>query len=292
MEGSEAWSHVTRRREMSTFSARSLLMTLLGEYVLPGERSPWTSTIVEALNTDGVEEKAARQALARTAADGWITSERDGRRVRWTLTHEGRQLLTEGAERIFSFGRTTPDVGRPLADAAGDGPRERAETSATASARASPGPASAHRIPASGSTRIPRARTRPARCCATWTWIRVRCPSPRPTERSAARPRWSRAPGISAPWKPTTRSSSRPSAARRRTATRPPCGPRPAWSTNGAASPSSTPGYPANCCRRTGRARRRSRSFTPGMRNGTRRRNGNGPPGRRVGGASAQLDAW
>ena len=90
MEGSEAWPRVTRRREMSTFSARSLLMTILGEYVLPRERPPWTSTIVEALNTDGVEEKAARQALARTAADGWITSERDGRRVRWTLTDEGR----------------------------------------------------------------------------------------------------------------------------------------------------------------------------------------------------------
>lgn len=108
MEGPEALPRVTRRREMSTFSARSLLMTLLGEYVLPRERPPWTSTIVEALNADGVEEKAARQALARTAADGWIASERDGRRVRWTLTDEGRQLLTEGAERIFSFGRTAP----------------------------------------------------------------------------------------------------------------------------------------------------------------------------------------
>lgn len=93
---------------MSTFSARSLLMTILGEYVLPGERPPWTSTILEALGADGVEEKAARQALTRTAADGWIASERIGRRVRWTLTDEGRQLLTEGAERIYSFGRTTP----------------------------------------------------------------------------------------------------------------------------------------------------------------------------------------
>jgi phenylacetic acid degradation operon negative regulatory protein len=107
MEGSEAWPRVIRRRE-STFSARSLLMTVLGEYVLPRERPPWTSTLVEALNADGVEEKAARQALARTAADGWIVSERDGRRVRWTLTDEGRQLLTEGAERIFRFGRTAP----------------------------------------------------------------------------------------------------------------------------------------------------------------------------------------
>lgn len=83
-------------------------MTLLGEYVLPRERPPWTSTVVEALAADGVEEKAARQALARTAADGWIVSERVGRRVRWILTPEGRHLLTEGADRIFAFGRTAP----------------------------------------------------------------------------------------------------------------------------------------------------------------------------------------
>jgi phenylacetic acid degradation operon negative regulatory protein len=108
MEGFEASPRVTWRRETNTFSARSLLMTLLGEYVLPCERPAWTSTIVEALSADGVEEKAARQALARTSAEGWIVSERVGRRVRWTLTPEGHRLLTEGAERIFAFGRTAP----------------------------------------------------------------------------------------------------------------------------------------------------------------------------------------
>jgi phenylacetic acid degradation operon negative regulatory protein len=84
-------------------------MTLLGEYVLPRERPPWTSTLVEALGGAGVEEKAARQALARTAAEGWIAAERAGRRVRWTLTPEGRRLLTEGAQRIFAFGHATPE---------------------------------------------------------------------------------------------------------------------------------------------------------------------------------------
>jgi phenylacetic acid degradation operon negative regulatory protein len=109
MEGSDAQPRVTRRHDAGTDSARSLLMTLLGEYALPRERPPWTSTLVEALGADGVEEKAARQALARTAAEGWIAAERAGRRVRWTLTPEGRRLLTEGAQRIFEFGRTAPE---------------------------------------------------------------------------------------------------------------------------------------------------------------------------------------
>lgn len=95
---------VSRRREVSGGSARSLLTTLLGEFVLPLDRPVWTSTLVEALALFGIEEKAARQALARTAAEGWLRSDRVGRRVRWSLTAAGRRLLAEGASRIYGFG--------------------------------------------------------------------------------------------------------------------------------------------------------------------------------------------
>ncbi|HVV13883.1 PaaX family transcriptional regulator C-terminal domain-containing protein [Amycolatopsis sp.] len=100
---------MSRRREVSHTSARSLLMTVLGEYVLPRGRPVWTSTLVEVLAAFAVEEKSARQALARTAAEGWLVSERVGRRVRWSLTPPGRRLLTEGAERIYGFGRADGD---------------------------------------------------------------------------------------------------------------------------------------------------------------------------------------
>jgi phenylacetic acid degradation operon negative regulatory protein len=95
---------VTRRREVSHTSARSLLMTLLGEYVLPRGNPVWTSSLVDALAMFDVEEKSARQALARTAAEGWLESDRVGRRVRWSLAERGRELLTEGARRIYEFG--------------------------------------------------------------------------------------------------------------------------------------------------------------------------------------------
>jgi phenylacetic acid degradation operon negative regulatory protein len=97
---------VTRRREVSHTSARSLLMTLLGEYVLPRGDPVWTSVLVDTLATFDIEEKSARQALARTAAEGWLVSDRVGRRVRWSLTPPGRKLLTEGAHRIYEFGST------------------------------------------------------------------------------------------------------------------------------------------------------------------------------------------
>lgn len=95
---------VSRRREVGHASARSLLMTVLGEFVLPHETPVWTSTLLSALAAFDIEVKSARQALARAAAEGWLSSQRSGRRVRWSLTPPGRRLLTEGAQRIYEFG--------------------------------------------------------------------------------------------------------------------------------------------------------------------------------------------
>jgi phenylacetic acid degradation operon negative regulatory protein len=95
----------TRRQQTGARSARSLLLTVFGEYVRPSGEAVWTSTLLHVSAGLGVEEKAARQALNRMGADGWITAERAGRRVRWNVTAHGRTLLTEGAERIYSFGR-------------------------------------------------------------------------------------------------------------------------------------------------------------------------------------------
>ena len=94
-----------RRRQAGTASARSLLLTVLGEFVRPAGQPAWTGALVAALAEVGVEEKAARQALSRTAAEQLLSAERDGRRVRWHLTAAGDRLLAEGTERIYGFGR-------------------------------------------------------------------------------------------------------------------------------------------------------------------------------------------
>jgi phenylacetic acid degradation operon negative regulatory protein len=100
---------LSRRHAAGAVSARGLLFTVLGEFVLPTGGSAWTSAFIEVFARLGVEEKAIRQALARTAADGWIRPERHGRRTRWWLTPDGDRLLTEGTERIYAFGSSQPD---------------------------------------------------------------------------------------------------------------------------------------------------------------------------------------
>jgi phenylacetic acid degradation operon negative regulatory protein len=93
---------LSRRQAAGAPSARGLLLTLLGEFVLPGGTPAWTSAVVAALARLGVEEKTARQALMRTAAAGWLEAEKTGRRTRWYLTPAARRLLTDGAARIYS----------------------------------------------------------------------------------------------------------------------------------------------------------------------------------------------
>lgn len=87
-------------------TTRGLLMTMLGEFVLPAGGEAWTRTLVAGLELLGVQEKAARQALSRLEADGWLTRARFGRQARWSLTDRAARLLEEGAERIYGFGRT------------------------------------------------------------------------------------------------------------------------------------------------------------------------------------------
>ncbi len=111
----EAAHRGIRRRGLAHPSARSLLFTVLGEHVLPSEAEVWASALVAALGALGVDQRTARQAIARTAAAGWLRSRRDGRRVAWTLTDAARDLLEHGAERIYRFGSPpTPWDGRWL----------------------------------------------------------------------------------------------------------------------------------------------------------------------------------
>jgi phenylacetic acid degradation operon negative regulatory protein len=94
---------LSRRHAAGTGSARGLLFTVLGEFVLPTGETAWTSTFIDVLGRLGVEEKATRQALMRTAADGWLVSERIGRRTMWRLTPAAERLLINGTERIYGF---------------------------------------------------------------------------------------------------------------------------------------------------------------------------------------------
>ncbi|MBN9097804.1 MULTISPECIES: PaaX family transcriptional regulator C-terminal domain-containing protein [unclassified Pseudonocardia] len=86
-------------------SARSLLFTVLGEYLRDPGATLWTAGAVTALGRLGVEERAARQALTRTARDGWVVAERHGRRTLWRLTSRAVEHFAESAESVYGARR-------------------------------------------------------------------------------------------------------------------------------------------------------------------------------------------
>jgi phenylacetic acid degradation operon negative regulatory protein len=100
---------LSRRHAAGSESARGLLFTVLGEFVLPAGETAWTSAFIDVLGRLGVEEKATRQALMRTAADGWLVSERAGRRTFWRLSSAAERLLVDGTERIYGFTGTASE---------------------------------------------------------------------------------------------------------------------------------------------------------------------------------------
>ena len=101
--GSAVPAPLVPTRLVSPGSARSLLLTLLGEFVAPRDRPVWTSTLLTVLTGVGIAEKSARQAIARAATADWMASHKDGRRVSWTLTPHGRRLIATGSARVSSM---------------------------------------------------------------------------------------------------------------------------------------------------------------------------------------------
>jgi phenylacetic acid degradation operon negative regulatory protein len=80
-----------------------LLLTVLGELVVPAKKPVWTASLLYVLTGLGVSEQAARQAIARAADTGWIVSERFGREVRWSFTTTVMELLHDITQRVTSL---------------------------------------------------------------------------------------------------------------------------------------------------------------------------------------------
>jgi phenylacetic acid degradation operon negative regulatory protein len=96
------------RSRVSVGSARSLLLTVLGEFVVPSGEAVWTSTLLYALTGVGTAENSARQAIARSAAAGWLEGRKEGRQVRWRLTAAGRRVIESGSRRVSALSAPRP----------------------------------------------------------------------------------------------------------------------------------------------------------------------------------------
>jgi phenylacetic acid degradation operon negative regulatory protein len=81
--------------------AQEIVFTLYGDYLLDRGRAVRVGSLIELLGQLGVAAPAARTALSRMTAKGWLTVTRGEGRSLYDLSARGRRLLEEGRERIY-----------------------------------------------------------------------------------------------------------------------------------------------------------------------------------------------
>lgn len=109
--GTVAGSPRTRQPQagLAQGSARSVLLTVLGELVWPAGEPARTSALLYVMGGLGFEEATARQALVRASDSGWITSHKHGREVSWSLTPYLVGIFERDSQRVFDLSETFSD---------------------------------------------------------------------------------------------------------------------------------------------------------------------------------------
>ncbi|MCB1383822.1 MAG: phenylacetic acid degradation protein [Notoacmeibacter sp.] len=109
----------------------SLVVTLLGDAIVPRGGLAGLGIIQAVMDRIGVDSGAVRTAMSRLASDGWVTREREGRLAFYRLAADGRHAFDAASRRIYAAGAprwdgqwtvlvAPPDLAGLRADALGE----------------------------------------------------------------------------------------------------------------------------------------------------------------------------
>lgn len=82
-------------------SARSVLVTIFGDTVLPVTRSLWLSQLFTLTDVFGFSARLVRTSMYRLAAEGWFSNERVGRQSCYHLTEIAVSESEQADKRIY-----------------------------------------------------------------------------------------------------------------------------------------------------------------------------------------------
>jgi phenylacetic acid degradation operon negative regulatory protein len=85
-----------------TPDAKSLVVTVFGDAVVPHGGFVWIGSLIRWLAPFGINERAVRTALYRLCREGWFTSRSIGRRSDYGLTPLGRHNFADAERRIYA----------------------------------------------------------------------------------------------------------------------------------------------------------------------------------------------
>ncbi len=93
--------------EQPDISARSVIVTIIGDTLVPVGASMWMNQMLQLTSVFGFSDRLVRTSMTRLVNDEWLRNERVGRQSKYHLTELARRESTQAAERIY--GVDTPD---------------------------------------------------------------------------------------------------------------------------------------------------------------------------------------
>lgn len=89
-------------RDKTTLRAKSLLVTVYGDAILPHGGSVWLGSLINLVEPLGLSERMVRTAVFRLSKDDWLASTQIGRRSYYKLTEIGRRRFETAHRRIYA----------------------------------------------------------------------------------------------------------------------------------------------------------------------------------------------
>ncbi|MBA4287327.1 MAG: phenylacetic acid degradation operon negative regulatory protein PaaX [Xanthomonadaceae bacterium] len=82
--------------------SKSLIVTVLGDSVLPAAPGLWLSELIALMAPFGLSERLVRTSCFRLIEEGWLSTRRDGRRSHYSLTPLGQRRIELASQRIYT----------------------------------------------------------------------------------------------------------------------------------------------------------------------------------------------
>jgi phenylacetic acid degradation operon negative regulatory protein len=93
---------VDRTLKATAPRSKSLIVSLLGDSIKPRGGTFWLGSLICACAPLDINERAVRTSVQRLSRDGWLQSERVGRKSRYFLTREGLARIDQASPRMYS----------------------------------------------------------------------------------------------------------------------------------------------------------------------------------------------
>jgi phenylacetic acid degradation operon negative regulatory protein len=82
--------------------SKSLVMTIFGDAIAPHGGEAWLGSLIDLLEPFGVNDRLLRTSVFRLAQEGWLGSQRDGRRSSYAITPEAMRRFTRAFRRVYA----------------------------------------------------------------------------------------------------------------------------------------------------------------------------------------------